>query len=453
MIERDDPRRAEVIDRVLTDIAERGVKFVSLQFSNIMGNQKSFSVAANRIESILREGASFDGSSVTGYGRIEESDMVCVPDPSTYSPIPWRTGNLSTVRFICDIYHPNGSRYEGDPRYVLQRAVQHAADAGYDFFCAPENEFFILRQDENGQIIKSWTGRHGYFDWDPLDEVEVLRREIANLALEFGIDIEVMHHEVSDDQHEIDFKYGPPVDVADNAMTLRMITKTVAAKRNYIATFMPKPFYGVNGSGMHVHQSLWRNGQNMFWDDDDSNHLSVVAKKFIAGQLKYAREICAVLNSIPNSFKRLIPGYEAPVYIAWGFKNRSPLIRVPNFETPKAARCEIRSPDSAGNPYYQFAALLWAGIDGVLNIPEEEIPEPTDLNVYKMTPKELLKAHIVSLPEDLGQALQEYQKSDLMKKVFGQRLFNNYLYSHFEEWVEYRTHISDWEVVRYMKHY
>jgi glutamine synthetase len=447
MIEKDDPKRKEICEKVVKTVKEQDIKFIYLQFTDIHGIIKSFEINSKRIEDFLQDGENFDGSSITGYGAIQESDKVAIPDPSTFHVIPW-TKDRNVARFFCDIYEPDGSRYDGDPRYILQRVVGKAADHGYEFVCAPELEFFILDKD-GGDVFKP-SDMRGYFDYDPSDINESMRFNIAEYCDAMGIEIEVLHHEVALGQHEIDFKYGPPVETADNANTIKMICKTVAAQHNMTATFMPKPFAGINGSGMHIHQSIWKDGKNLCYDEADENHISLIMKKMIAGQLRYAKAMSAVLSSWPNSYKRLVPGYEAPTLVAWGFRNRSSLIRVPNFGgRPNAARFEIRCPDPAGNPYLQFAVLLASGLEGILT-DDIEIPEPTDKNIYHFSTKDLEKAGIDALPSSLGQALKEFRASEFMKEVFGDKPFRNFYWAKLEENDKYKTQVSQWERDRYI---
>ncbi len=449
MIEKNDPKRKEICEKVIETVKEKDIKFIRLQFTDVHGIIKSFGINAKRIEDFLNDGEAFDGSSITGYGAIEESDKVAIPDPTTFQIIPWRKEDSSVARFFCDIYEPLGGRYVGDPRYILQKTMKKAAEHGFNYFCAPEMEFFILRQGETTDIFAP-SDMRGYFDYDPFDVNEKIRRTIAEYCEAMGIEIEALHHEVAVGQHEVDFKYGSACDTADNTNTIKMIIKTVAAQHDMMATFMPKPFSGINGSGMHVHQSLWQNGSNAFYDDSDPQKISPTMKKWIAGQLKHAREMCAVLSSWPNSYKRLVPGYEAPVYVAWGFINRSPLIRVPNFmEKPNAARCEIRCPDPSGNPYLQLAVLLAAGLEGVLS-DNVEIPESTDKNVYHFSTKDMKKAGIIALPGNLSEALAEFEKSEFMKEVFGELAFKNFLYAKYEENDAFRINVSQWERSRYI---
>lgn len=442
--------RKELNKKVIKTVNEKDVKFLYLQFTDIQGVIKSFEVPSNRLEDILENGENFDGSSITGYGAIEESDKIALPDPNTFYLIPWRKDKGTKVgRFFCNVYNPDGTRYAGDPRYILEKMVKKAKEHGYEFNCAPEMEFFII--EKNGKNEISPGDMRGYFDYDPYDMNERMRFQIAKYCNKMGISIEALHHEVATGQHEVDFKYDTPVKTADNTNTIKMIIKTVAAENNMTATFMPKPFNDINGSGMHVHQSLWKNGKNIFYNAEKENHISNFMKKWINGQLKHAEEMTAVLNSWPNSYKRLIPGYEAPVYIAWGYKNRSPLIRVPSFgNKPNAARCEIRCPDPAGNPYLQIAVLLATGLDGVLNEEVEEF-KPTDKNVYNFRAKDLIKQRIKSLPRNLNEALKKFKQSKLMKEVFGEQAFKNYYYAKLEENDKYSKHVSEWERKRYIR--
>jgi len=445
------PAWKALVNKTLTSVGDLGIKFARLQFIDINGITKSLSVSTKRLESIFNEGQSFDGSSVTGFGSIEESDLTLFPDPSTYAVIPWRSKEKASCRLICDVYQPDGNRFEVDPRYVLEKTIEKCQKQGMTFYAAPELEFFFLRENEGGVPAPIDLG--GYFDLHPGDLTEDLRRDIADYAEAFGIEIEIAHHEVALGQNEIDFKYGEALETADRAVTMKMITKSVASHHNYLATYMPKPFFGINGSGMHVHQSVWSSDgkRNLFYSDSEkSGYLSETALSFIAGQLEHGREICAVLASWPNSYKRLVPGYEAPVYIAWGFRNRSPLIRVPNFGgRPNAARMEIRCADPAGNPYLQFAALLAAGLDGVKN--KLTAPPPADQNVYKLSYAERKKMKIISLPESLGEALHVMEKSSLVKETLGETLYENFIIEKHKEWDQYKMQVTQWEIERYIR--
>lgn len=440
----------KIIDEIIETIREKDIKFIRLQFSDLNGKIKSFAVATKSIEDVLENGQSFDGSSVTGFGGIEESDMLVKPDVSTFVMIPWRSKEHASARMICDIYTPNGKRFEGDPRFIAQKISEKAKEMGFVFNCAPEYEFFILKREPVVEPMDSG----GYFDYHPAELGEDLRREMAETAGSFGIEIEVAHHEVAPGQHELDFKYGNLLLTADRALTLKTIIKGVANRRGFIASFMPKPIFGINGSGMHVHQSLWhiKEKRNAFYDKNNENdyNLSNTALHFIGGQIKYAKEMVAVLASWPNSFKRLVPGYEAPIHIAWGFRNRSPLLRVPDFgKRPNGARVEIRCPDPAGNPFLQFAVLCATGLQGIKE--KIEPPKPTDKNVYTMSYKQRKEKGIETLPDNLGYALREFENSKLMREILGDVLFENFLHVKMREWEEYSKQITDYEFKRYLE--
>ncbi|MHA1917382.1 MAG: glutamine synthetase family protein, partial [Candidatus Ranarchaeia archaeon] len=403
MIDRYDKHRSEIVKQVIKKIRKNNIKFCWLHFVDLSGILKSVGVRTTKIEDILNSGISFDGSSITGFGRIEESDMVAVPDPTTFALIPWRSKEYGVARFICDIYNSNECRYEGDSRYILQRASSFLKKRGFEYQCAPEMEFFWLKS--GGEGIPIGTDLRGYFDADPGDEDQLMRREVSLFAEKFpGLKVETLHHEVAASQHEIGIGYGPAVSIADACITMKMLVKTVGSRHQMIGTFIPKPFYGHNGSGMHIHQSIWNNGRNVFFDDKDKEQISQILRYFIGGQLKYSKEMSAILNSWPNSYKRLIPGFEAPTYIAYGFKNRSMLIRIPNFfNSPNAARCEIRSPDGAGNPYLQFAVLMMTGLEGI----QQKIspPPPVELDVFHVSKEECSNLGVKNLPKNFGEAL------------------------------------------------
>ncbi len=441
--------KKEQVEKVLKEIEDKKIKFCLLQFLSIEGTLKSIGINSNRIEEVIYSGEGFDGSSITGYGRLEESDMVAVPDPNTFGIIPWRNEEETDGRFICDIYNPDGSRYEGDPRFILERTCQKAAKMGYIMKAAPELEFFILKR--NGSDVPKATDTRGYFSDDAANQDHIIRREIALNAKHFPfLEVETVHHEVARSQHEIDIRYDEVQHMADACMTMKMVIKATAAKNGYLATFMPKPWANHNGSGMHVHQSLWsiEKGTNVFYDPDDPNKISDTLRYFIGGQLKHAHSMTAILNSWPNSYKRLVPGYEAPTLIAWGFKNRSMLIRVPNFfEKANAARMEIRSPDPAGNSYLQFAALLNAGLDGI----EHKIlpPEPVEVNLFKISEEERKKMGVEELPESLGEALSHMRHSTFTRDMLGEVAYKAYSDSKMKENQLYNTQVSDWELNRY----
>ncbi|MCW3996971.1 MAG: glutamine synthetase family protein [Candidatus Bathyarchaeota archaeon] len=441
----------ENIERTCQQIKKDEIKFIRLQFTDINGIIKNLAVSAKNISNIFENGQSFDGSSITGYRPIEESDMVLFPDPTTFAILPWRAKEKSSCRLICDVYTPENERFEGDPRFILERALLESKKVGFTYFCAPEQEFFLVK--ENGTSAPAPIDLAGYFDFNPGDLTDGIRRDIADTASQFGIEIEIAHHEVALGQNEIDFKYDEALTTADRALTMRMVTKIVAAQNGYIATYMPKPFAGINGSGMHTHQSLWNLDltENMFYaDTPKTGYISKIGLNYIGGQLAYGREMCAILASWPNSYKRLVPGYEAPVYLAWAHKNRSPLIRVPNFGGRKsAARCEIRCPDPSGNPYLQFAVLLATGLEGIKK--KTDPGEPVELNVYKMSHEERKKLGIVELPQSLGEALDEMEKSEIVYKTLGEVAFKNFLIEKRKEWDLYRTQVTNWEVNRYIQ--
>jgi glutamine synthetase len=441
----------ENVEKICNQIKKNEIKFVRLQFTDINGIIKNLAVSAKNIYSIFENGQSFDGSSITGYRPIEESDMVLYPDPTTFAVLPWRAKEKSSCRLICDVYTPENKRFEGDPRYILEKALAQCKEAGFTYYCAPEQEFFLVK--ENDTSAPTPIDMAGYFDFNPGDLTDGIRRDIADTASEFGIEIEISHHEVALGQNEIDFKFDEALKTADRAVTMRMVTKIVAAQNGYLATYMPKPFAGINGSGMHTHQSLWNLDatENLFFaDTPKTGYISKTGLNFIGGQLVYGREMCAILASWPNSYKRLVPGFEAPVYLAWAQKNRSPLIRVPNFGRRKgAARCEIRCPDPSGNPYLQFAVLLATGLKGI----KEKIDpgEPVELNVYKMSHEERKKRGIVELPESLGEALDEMENSETLLEILGEVTYKNFLIEKRKEWDLYRTQVTQWEVNRYIQ--
>jgi glutamine synthetase len=448
MIDRNDPKRSEIVDQVLKDIKKNEILYAWLNFLDINGIQKSYGVRAARLEDILEDGEGFDGSSINGYGVLEESDMVGVPDPTTYAVIPWRDEGTRVARFICDIYNPDGTRYDGDHRYILQKQVDRAQKLGYSYNVAPEMEFFWLKLGEPGSTPTE-TDMRGYFDFDGADINQLMRRKLAEYAKAFpNLTVDTIHHEVAKSQHEVDIQYGPALDIADAATTLKLLVKVVGAQNGFVGTFMAKPFHGHNGSGMHVHQSMWKDGKNAFFDANGENQISGLLKNFIAGQLNRAPEMMAVLNSWPNSYKRLVPGFEAPTLCAWGFKNRSSQIRVPNFfNKSSAARCEIRSPDGSGNIYLQLAVLLAAGLEGIEG--KMTPPDPIDLNLFHMSEEELKAKGVKYLPGYFHVALDVMQNSEFIKGVLGEHAFNAFLDSKIEENKLAESQVSSWQVQRY----
>ncbi len=389
---------------VLGRIKDEGVEFLLLWFTDLEGHLKSFAVTPAEMEEALDDGMGFDGSSITGFNAIEESDMVAIPDPGTFQLMPWREGETKVARMICDIVTPDGEPYEGDPRYVLRQALERMKSMGFETFnVGPELEYFLFRDDKGTETLDEG----GYFAMTTLDAASELRQETVRALESMGIPIEYVHHEVGPSQHEIDMRFAPALEMADHTLTYRLIVKEIAKKAGYHATFMPKPIFGENGSGMHTHQSLFSNGRNAFFDADDKWHLSDAGKAFIAGQLRHAREISAVFAQWVNSYKRLVPGYEAPVYAAWSQRNRSALIRIPLYKpgTEQATRAEIRCPDPACNPYLTFACLLHAGLEGIEQ--GYELPEPMETNLYHLTAEQRRERGITSLPETLGEAIDE----------------------------------------------
>jgi glutamine synthetase len=433
--------------RVLARIEKEGIEFVLLWFTDIEGHLKSFAVTPSEIAAALDDGMGFDGSSITGFNAIEESDMVAIPDPETFQLMPWKEGETRVARMICDIVTPDGKPYEGDPRYVLRRALDRMSSLGFDTFnVGPELEYFLFRDDKGTETLDEG----GYFAMTTLDAASELRQETVRALEGMGIPIEYVHHEVGPSQHEIDMRFADALSMADHTVTYRLIVKEIAKKSGYHATFMPKPIFGENGSGMHTHQSLFNEGRNAFFDGDDEWNLSAVGKAFIAGQLRHARELSAVFAQWVNSYKRLVPGYEAPVYVAWSRRNRSALIRIPLYKpgAEQATRAEIRCPDPACNPYLTFAALLHAGLEGIEQ--GYELPEPMETNLYHLTSEQRKERGIVSLPETLGEAVDALAGSELVRKALGPHIFDRYVELKRAEWDEYRVQLTEWELKKYL---
>jgi len=439
--------REEAKQYVLKMAKEHDVKFIRLWFTDILGILKSFAITVEELETALEEGMGFDGSSIEGFARIDESDMMALPDPNTFQLLPWRPREHRAVaRMFCDVLTPEGQPYKGDPRNVLKQNLKRAADLGYTFYVGPELEYFYFKNSEGTEILD----KGGYFDMTPLDMATDMRRESVLTLEEMGIGIEYSHHEVAPSQHEIDMRYTDALTMADNVMTYRLVVKQVAMKNGAYATFMPKPIAGENGSGMHVHQSLFKGKDNAFFDAKDPYSLSKVARSYIAGILKYAPEFTAVTNQWINSYKRLVPGYEAPVYLSWARRNRSDLIRVPEYKPgrEKATRMELRSPDPACNPYLAFSVMLAAGLQGI----EEGLtpPEPVEENVFEMSAEELQRRGIGTLPGSLLEAVQLTEKSELVRKTLGDHVFNAFIKNKKIEWDHYRTQITEYELNRYL---
>jgi glutamine synthetase len=435
--------RKDVVKRVEGE----GVISVLLWFTDLEGHLKSFAITPQELEGALDDGMGFDGSSITGFNAIEESDMVAIPDPGTFQLMPAREGEAKVCRMICDVVTPDGNPYEGDPRYVLRRALERMSAMGFDTFnVGPELEYFLFRDSAGTETLDEG----GYFAMTTQDAATELRNETIEALESMGIPIEYHHHEVGPSQHEIDMRFAPALEMADHTMTYRLIVKEIAAKNGVYATFMPKPIFGENGSGMHTHQSLFKDSRNAFFDGDDAWHLSDTGKAFIAGQLRHAREISGVFAQWVNSYKRLVPGYEAPVYVAWSQRNRSALIRIPLYKpgSEQATRAEIRCPDPACNPYLTFASLLQAGLEGIEQ--GYELPDPMETNLYHLTPEQRRERGIVSLPETLGEAIDELAQSELVRKALGPHIFDRYVELKRKEWDEYRVQLSEWELERYL---
>ncbi len=434
-------------EEVLAQARENNVKFIRLWFTDVLGTLKSFAITADELEDALDGGMGFDGSSITGYQDIEESDMIAMPDPSTFKTIPWSPQEAPTARMICDVQTPDGDPYVGDPRHILRRALERANEMGFDnFFCGPELEFFYFK-DSSGTEPLDYGG---YFDLTTLDAATALRRETVMSLQDFGIDVEYSHHEVGISQHEIDLRFDDALTMADKVMTYKTVVKEIATKHGVYATFMPKPLKDQNGSGMHTHQSLFSGERNAFFDANDQFFLSDTAKQFIAGQLRHAREISIIFAQFVNSYKRLVPGYEAPVYIAWSRRNRSALVRVPLYHPgqEKATRAELRCPDPSANIYLCFAALLHAGLEGIEK--GYELPEPMERNLYHLSHEEREKLGIQSLPSDLGEAIQEAENSELLYKVLGEHTFTRLLELKRAEFEDYRVQVTPYEIQRYL---
>jgi glutamine synthetase len=432
---------------VLRAVANNKVKFIRLWFTDILGMLKSFAITVEELENALDEGMGFDGSSIEGYARIEESDMIAKPDPSTFAILPWRpTEEAAVARMFCDVLEPSGTPYDGDPRWALRRNLAKAAEKGYTMNVGPELEFFYFKSSDETNTLDAG----GYFDLTPLDVASDLRRETILALGNMGIRVEYSHHEVAPSQHEIDLRYTNALAMADAAMTYRLTVKEIAMKHGVYATFMPKPLFGENGSGMHTHQSLFKGDNNAFFDSKDAYNLSQIGKSYIAGLLTHAREICLVVAQWVNSYKRLVPGYEAPVYISWARRNRSALVRVPMYKPgkEKATRAEFRCPDPACNPYLAFSVMLAAGLKGI----EEgyELPEPVEEDIFEMSAAERVENGIESLPGSLDEAIAATEGSALVREALGDHIFDKFIENKKIEWDEFRMHVSKFELDKYL---
>jgi glutamine synthetase len=430
---------------------EENVRYIRLQFTDLLGVIKNVEIPVSQLDKALENKMMFDGSSIEGFVRIEESDMYLYPDLNTWLIFPWDTEQGKVARLICDIYMPDGTPFPGDPRGILKRAMAEAREMGFtEFNVGPEPEFFLFKLDEKGNITNEVNDQGGYFDLAPVDLGENCRRDIVLTLEEMGFEIEASHHEVAVGQHEIDFKYADAVTAADNIMTFKLVVKTIARKHGLHATFMPKPIFGINGSGMHTHQSLFSNGKNAFFDDTDELGLSKTAKHYLAGILAHARGFAAVTNPTVNSYKRLVPGYEAPCYIAWSAKNRSPLVRIPA-SRGMSTRIEVRNPDPACNPYLALAVMLHAGLDGIKR--ELPLPDAVNRNIYVMNEEERLENGILSLPASLKEALDELLADEVICAALGEHALTHFVEAKTIEWDMFRTAVHEWERNQYLTTY
>ncbi len=428
---------------VLRTVEERDIRFIRLWFTDVLGFLKSFAITPAELEAAFEEGMGFDGSAIEGFARLQESDMVARPDPSTFQILPWRPGEQGVARMFCDIMTPDGEAFAGDPRAVLRRTLARAQEMGFTFYVGPELEYFYFANSGSTEPLD----RGGYFDLTPLDIASDLRKRTVFYLESMGISVESVHHEVAPSQHEIVLRDTDALTMADNVMTARLAVKEVAQEAGLHATFMPKPIQGAFGSGMHTHMALYEGDKNAFYDADAEHHLSKVAKAFIAGVLRHAREITAVCNQWVNSYKRLVPGYEAPVYICWARQNRSALLRIPtSMGSGEDIRVEFRSPDPACNPYLAFSLMLAAGLQGVAD--NAELPPQAADNIYEMTPSERRALGIESLPEDLSEAIGLMQKSELVRATLGDHLFEFFARNKLSEWDSYKAYVSPFEIER-----
>jgi len=431
---------------VLKTVKEKDIAFIRFWFTDVLGFLKSFAITPAELETAFSDGMGFDGSSIEGFARIQESDMMAIPDPSTFELLPWRPSEQGVARMFCDVQTTGGQPFDADPRHVLRRNVEKAAALGYTYYVGPELEFFLF-EDANGTVP---LDNGGYFDLTPLDVASDFRRKAVFYLEKMGIPVEYSHHEVAPSQHEIDLRYSDAMGMADNVMTYRLVVKEAAHESDFYATFMPKPIGNQNGNGMHVHQSLFKGSNNAFFDASSPDNLSKTAKHYIAGCLKHAREMSLITNQWANSYKRLIPGFEAPVYVCWAQKNRSALIRVPMYREghEKATRIELRFPDPSCNPYLAFAVMLAAGLEGIEK--EYEIPEQATDNIYDMAHEERISRGIEELPSNLGEALEAFENSDLMRKALGAHVFEYICENKRKEWDEYRAQVHQYELDKYL---
>jgi glutamine synthetase len=439
----------ELLERAKAD----EVSFISLQFSDVTGAVKSVDIPVGGLPAALEDGVWFDGSSVEGFARIQESDMRLILDVDTYAVLPWTAAEVRRARIFCDIYSAQGSPFEGDPRGVLKRQLAKIAERGWTFNVGPEPEFFLFKGTNGHHLAPTPHDTGSYFDFSPHDEAAHVRAELMDALIGMGLDVEMGHHEVALGQHEIDFRFADALRTADNVLTLKSAVKAIAAQHGLIASFMPKPVFGINGSGMHCHQSISdKQGNNLFFDASDDMHLSKLACSFVAGELAHARALAAVVAPTVNSYKRLVPGYEAPVYIGWARQNRSALIRIPRYTEGRhqAVRAELRFPDPSSNPYMAFAVILAAALDGI----DRGLtpPEPlNNINLYHLTAKERKKLGVKELPGSLAEALMELDKDEVIKGALGETIYEAFTRAKWEEWDDFRLRVSDYEIERYLE--
>ena len=431
-------------------VQDEDVEFIRLQFTDMFGQMKNVAITVSQLGKALDNRCMFDGSSIEGFARIEEADMILHPDLDTLAIFPWRPQQGKVARLICDVKRPGGEPFEGDPRYVLKRAVREAAELGYTFEVGPECEFFLFHTDENGLPTTITHEKAGYFDLGPLDLGENARRDMVLTLEDMGFIVESSHHEIAPAQHEIDFQYDEALAAADNIMTFKLAVKTIAKRHGLHATFMPKPKFGVNGSGMHINMSLAKDGKNIFSDPSDKNGLSREAYWFIGGIMKHMKGMTAITNPLVNSYKRLVPGYEAPVYIAWSATNRSPLIRIPS-SRGEHTRIELRCPDPSANPYLALAVCLRAGLDGIVN--HIDPPESVDCNIFDLTDEERKSRGIEAVPASLREAVSELEKDELIREVLGVHMADKYIRAKKEEWEKYTAQVTEWEISQYLNQY
>ncbi len=439
-------QKVQAKEHVLRTTWDKDVKLISLWFTDILGFLKSFDITPRELEAALVYGAGFDGSSIEGFARIDESDMVALPDPATFQILPWSLPQCPVARIFCDILMPGGQPFEGDPRYVLKRNLKRATDQGYTFNVGPELEYFYFKNAEGTHPLDEG----GYFDLTPPDIASDLRLETVLTLEQMGISIQSSHHEVATSQHEIDLLYADALTIADDIMTSRLVVKEIAQKHGIYATFMPKPVFGINGSGMHVHQSLFEGGRNAFFDKDDPYYLSKIAKHYTAGLLRHAPELTAVVSQWVNSYKRLVSGYEAPVYLSWARRNRSDMIRVPEYQPGKedSTRVEFRVPDPTCNPYLAFSVMLAAGLEGIEK--EYELVDPVEENVFEMSDEERKRRGIGSLPGDLSEAISLTENSQLIRNALGDHVFDSFVKNKKLEWAQYRIQVTEYELKKYL---